>query len=292
MVTGLETIPSPGVPQRAVPTPAVRSTAVVRSWRSLWVALIVPAILLTLWSGVSVSGMLPPGVIPSPWAVLRAGYDFIMPTDVQPLPGVVTYRGAVLTHGAATATRVAAGYGLAVLLGVPLGILLGASRWAAALLDPLFQALRPIPSLAWLPLALAWFGLGASSTIFLVFLGAVFPILVAASDAVRRVPRAYCETALMLGAPPRTLAWRVYLPAALPGILTGLRLGVSLAWMVVMVGELTGVAHGIGAMMTAARESGRLDVVIIGMVMLGVCGALSDWALRRVSRPATRWAER
>jgi ABC-type nitrate/sulfonate/bicarbonate transport system permease component len=84
----------------------------------------------------------------------------------------------------------------------------------------------------------------------------------------------------------------VYLPAALPGIITGLRLGVSLAWMVVMVGELTGVTRGIGAMMTAARESGRLDVVIIGMVMLGVCGALSDWVLRRVSRPATRWAER
>jgi NitT/TauT family transport system permease protein len=254
--------------------------------------LIVPAVLLTLWSGVAVYGIPPPGVIPSPWAVLRAGYAFIMPTDVQPLPGVVTYRGAVLTHGAATATRVAAGYGLAVLLGVPLGILLGASRWAAALLDPLFQALRPIPTLAWLPLALAWFGLGASSTIFLVFLGALFPILVAASDAVRRVPRAYCETALMLGTRPRALAWRVYLPAALPGIITGLRLGVSLAWMVVMVGELTGVARGIGAMMTAARESGRLDVVIIGMVMLGVCGALSDWALRRVSRPATRWAER
>jgi NitT/TauT family transport system permease protein len=245
-----------------------------------------------LWGMVSAQGILPPGVLPSPWSVLHAGYEFIMPTDVQPLPGVVTYRGAVLVHGTATAIRVGAGYGLAVLLGVPLGIVLGASQRAAALLDPLLQALRPIPSLAWLPLALAWFGLGASSTIFLVFLGAIFPILVAASDAVRRVPRSYGETALMLGTTPRALAWRVYLPAALPGIITGLRLGISLAWMVVMVGELTGVDRGIGAMMTAARESGRLDVVIIGMVTLGVGGALSDWMLRQVCRPATRWAER
>jgi NitT/TauT family transport system permease protein len=272
--------------------PAASTMHAAASWRFPWIALIVPVVLLTLWGVVSARGILPPGVLPSPWSVLRAGYEFIMPADVQPLPGVVTYRGAVLVHGIATATRVGVGYGLAVLLGVPLGIALGSSHRIAALLDPLLQALRPIPSLAWLPLALAWFGLGASSTIFLVFLGAIFPILVAASDAVRRVPRSYSETALMLGMAPRALAWRVYLPAALPGIITGLRLGISLAWMVVMVGELTGVDRGIGAMMTAARESGRLDVVIIGMVTLGGCGALSDWVLRQVCRPATRWAER
>ena len=261
-------------------------------WRGPWMALLVPAGLIALWSALSSAGTLSPAMVPAPWAILRAGYEFVTPSTVQPLPGVVTYQGAMLVHGTATATRVAFGFTLGVLLALPLGIAIGSSSAAARLLDPMFQALRPIPSLAWLPLALAWFGLGGPSTIFLVFLGAFFPILVAASDAVRRVPRSYSENALMLGATRRALGWRVYLPAALPGIVTGLRLGLSLAWMVVMVGELTGVDRGIGAMMTAARESGRLDVVIIGMISLGIFGASTDALLRLATHPLTRWADR
>jgi sulfonate transport system permease protein len=124
-----------------------------------------------------------------------------------------------------------------------------------------------------------------------VFIGAVAPIVIATADSTARVPRQLVDTARMLGTSRRDLARRVYVPAALPGIVTGLRLGLTLGWMSVIVGELTGATRGLGAMMFAAREVGRLDQIIVGMVAFAVIGLAGDLLLRSVARPFVRWAD-
>jgi NitT/TauT family transport system permease protein len=182
-------------------------------------------------------------------------------------------------------------FALAVGVGVPLGLALGLSRRAADLLDPLVQGLRSIPITAWLPIALIWFGLGEGAARYLVFIGAVFPIVIATADSAGRVPHHLVDAASMLGTPARALARRVYLPAALPGIVTGLRLGLTLGWMSVIVGELTGSTSGVGAMMFAAREVGRLDQIIVGMATFAVIGLMGDVALRAASRRFVAWSD-
>ncbi|MDQ3107419.1 MAG: ABC transporter permease subunit, partial [Actinomycetota bacterium] len=157
---------------------------------------------------------------------------------------------------------------------------------------PLVQGVRSVPITAWLPIALVWFGLGEGAARFLVFIGAVFPIVITTADATSRVPRALVDTARMLGTPRRSLARRVYWPAALPGIVTGLRLGLTLGWMSVIIGELTGASRGLGAMMFASREVGRLDQILVGMAAFAIIGLAGDLLLRAATRPLVAWADR
>ncbi len=153
------------------------------------------------------------------------------------------------------------------------------------------QALRSIPITAWLPISLVWFGLGEGAARYLVFVGAVFPIVIATGDSAARVPRSLVDAALMLGTSRRALARRVYVPAALPGIVTGLRLGLTLGWMSVIVGEITGQTSGVGAMMFAAKEIGRLDHILVGMVTFAVIGLIGDVTLRAASRRLVAWSD-
>ena len=141
-------------------------------------------------------------------------------------------------------------------------------------------------------MSVIWFGIGEGSARFLVFVAVSAPVAVATADAVRQVPRAWVESARMLGTPRRALAARVYVPAALPGIVTGLRLGLTLGWMTVIVAELTGASDGVGAMMAGARETGRLDQIMVGMVVFAVVGLYADIALRAVARPFVAWSRR
>jgi len=253
---------------------------------------VVPIVLLAAWQVLSRTGVLSPALVPAPGAVGMSFVRFFLGDGGTALPGVVPFDGAGPEAVAASVRRWGVAYALAAAVGVSCGMALGLSRLGAALFDPLVQGLRAIPIFAWLPLAIVWFGLGEGSARFLVFVGAVFPVLVATADATARVPAAYVETARMLGTPRALLWWRVYLPAAGPGIVTGLRLGLSLGWMSVIVGELTGTRTGIGAMMTAARESGRLDQVLVGMLCFAALGLVGDLLLRLLSRPFVRWADR
>lgn len=254
--------------------------------------LLVPVLLLLLWTVVGAAELIPATVFPPPWQVATAVRDFVVPTDGSVRPGIVPFSGAAWTHVSASIGRFAGAYALAVAVALPLGAALGLSRRAALLLDPTVNAVRAIPIFAWLPLAIAWFGLGEGAARYVVFIGALFPIVVATADGIGRVPAAYRETALMLGLPRRDLLRRIYLPAALPAIVTGLRLGLTLGWMSVIVGELTGTRYGLGAMMFAARESGRLEQVIVGMAAFAVLGLAMDLLLRRAVRPAIAWADR
>jgi ABC-type nitrate/sulfonate/bicarbonate transport system permease component len=252
----------------------------------------VPLLLLLLWIGADALGVLSPRILPAPGTVFDSAREFVVGDKRPPVPGVVPFRGAAGEHIVASLRRWAVAYAIAVLVGAPLGLGLGLSRWIAATVDPVVQGLRSVPITAWLPIALVWFGLGEGAARFLVFVGAVSPILVATADAASRVPKQLVDTARMLGTPRRALARRVYLPAALPGIVTGLRLGLTLGWTSVIIGELTGSNRGLGAMMFAAREVGRLDQILVAMATFGVIGLTGDLLLRALTRPLVRWADR
>jgi NitT/TauT family transport system permease protein len=186
--------------------------------------------------------------------------------------------------------RVYGAFALAALVALPLGLLIGRLRIARDLLDPLLQLLRPIPVTAWLPLSMILFGLGARSAFFLVALGAFFPILLNTSFAVRSVEPRLFEAAAMLGVSPARMFPKVVLPASLPGIFTGLRLGLGFAWVVIVVGEMTGVQTGLGAMIMDARQLSRTDVIVAGMATIGLLGFLSDFAILSLGKRLLRWS--
>ena len=273
------------------PSSEIATRRRLSGWRRVVVGMALPAILLTVWSVLSATGVLSGRLLPAPADLARSFRDFVVAPQREAVPGVVPFRGAAADPIRASVGLWAGAYVIALCVGLPLGLGLGLSRWVAAGVDPLFQALRSVPITAWLPISLVWFGLGSGAGRFLVFVGAVSPIVVATADSTARVPRQLVDTARMLGTRPRDLARRVYLPAALPGIVTGLRLGLTLGWTTVIVGELTGVSRGLGAMMFAAREVSRLDHIIVGMVTFAIIGLTGDILLRAASRPLTRWAD-
>ena len=273
------------------PSSEVATRRRLSGWRRLAVGLALPVGLIALWSVLSATGVLSDRLLPAPADVVRSGRDFFMAPKRAAVPGVVPFRGAALEHVRASVGRWGVGYAIALAVGLPLGLGLGLSRWVSAAVDPLFQGLRSVPITAWLPIALVWFGLGNGAARFLIFVGAVSPIVVATADSTARVPRQLVDTARMLGTRPRELARRVYLPSALPGIVTGLRLGLTLGWTTVIVAELTGSTRGLGAMMFSAREVSRLDQIIVGMVAFAVIGLTGDILLRAIARPFVRWAD-
>ncbi|HEU0102794.1 MAG TPA: ABC transporter permease [Mycobacteriales bacterium] len=254
--------------------------------------LLVPLGLLALWQVLASSGAISGRLLPTPGAVLRSMDTLFLGTRPRTLAGVVPYAGAGLDHLSASVVRCGVAWLLAVAAGSAVGLLLGLSPLFRDLLDPVLNALRAVPLFAWLPLVLIWFGIGEGAARALIFLGALWPVLVATADATARVPRAYVETARMLGSPRRQLWRAVYLPSALPEVLTGLRLSLTLAWTCVIVAELNGFTLGLGAMMNAARETGRTEQVIVGIFIFAAVGLAADLVLRLLTRRWVRWADR
>ncbi len=273
------------------PSSEIATRRRLSGWRRLALGVALPVGLVALWSVLSATGVLSDRLLPAPADVVRSGRDFFVAPKRAAVPGVVPFRGAALEHVQASVGRWAVGYAIALAVGLPLGLGLGLSRWVSAAVDPLFQGLRSVPITAWLPISLVWFGLGNGAARFLIFVGAVSPIVVATADSTARVPRQLVDTARMLGTRPRELARRVYLPHALPGVVTGLRLGLTLGWTTVIVAELTGSTRGLGAMMFSAREVSRLDQIIVGMVAFAVIGLTGDVLLRAIARRFVRWAD-
>ncbi|HWS71838.1 MAG TPA: ABC transporter permease [Thermoanaerobaculia bacterium] len=181
--------------------------------------------------------------------------------------------------------RALSGYAIAVVLGLPLGMLLGSAPRLAAAVNPLIQMLRPISPLAWMPLAVIWFGISNIAPIFLIFLASFFPIVVAATNAVRNVPPMYLQAARNFGLTETQILRRVIFPAILPRVLVGLRIAFGVAWLVLVAAEMIAVDSGLGYLIIDARNAGkRYDLVVGGMLLIGVIGLLLDIALRRVER--------
>lgn len=244
--------------------------------------LIVPAVLLAAWWLATRNEEY--GLIPSPNDVVTALVDLSFGNEGD------AFSGRLPAHILASVERVYGAFLLSCLVALPIGLLIGRLKLASTLLDPLLQLLRPIPVTAWLPLSMIIFGLGARSAFFLVALGAFFPILVNTIFAVRSVEPRLFEAASMLGVSSTRMFPVVVLPASLPGIFTGLRLGLGFAWVVIVVGEMTGVQTGLGAMIMDARQLSRTDVVVAGMAVIGTLGFLSDWGVQRLGRRLLRWS--
>jgi NitT/TauT family transport system permease protein len=227
----------------------------------------------------------PHGLIPPPREVA------VIMLDVA-VGGVYddAFSSTLLTHLLASASRVYGAFLMAAALALPLGMLIGRLALARDLLDPMFQLLRPVPVTAWLPLSMIVFGLGPRSAFFLVALGAFYPILVNTIFGVRSVEPRLFEAASMLGIRPAAMFFKVVLPASMPGIFTGLRLGLGFSWVVIVVGEMTGVQTGLGAMIMDARQLSRTEIVIAGMIVIGIAGYLSDKAVQMLGRRLLRWS--
>ena len=199
------------------------------------------------------------------------------------------FSASLLGHASASIGRVYGGFALAALLALPLGMLIGRVRPVREMLDPFLQLLRPVPVTAWLPLSMIVFGLGGRSAFFLVALGAFYPILLNTIFGVRNVEPRLFEAAQMLGVGRSAMFWKVVLPASLPSIFTGLRLGLGFAWVVIVVGEMTGVQTGLGAIIMEARQLSRTDIVISGMAVIGLLGFLSDRLVQSLGQRLLRW---
>lgn len=252
-----------------------------RARLSLLPAIVPVLLLLSWWLATRGPGY---GLIPPPREVADSLLDLAVGANGD------AFSGMLLTHTLASVGRVYGAFLLAASLALPLGLLIGRLPLVRSLLDPTFQVLRPVPVTAWLPLSMIVFGLGPRSAFFLVALGAFYPILVNTIFGVRSIDTRLFEAAAMLGVSRAMIFPRVVLPASLPGIFTGLRLGLGFAWVVIVVGEMTGVQTGLGAMIMDARQLSRTDIVIAGMVVIGALGYLSDQAVQALGRRLLRWS--
>src|SRR5438067_1965736 len=230
--------------------------------------LITAAIILALWSiAVKATGT---KIFPTPTAVATA-------------IGSLAEKELLWRYIADSLTRVFAGYAAAIVIGIPLGFLLGWYASLARAINPLIQMLRPISPLAWMPLAVIWFGVSNAAPIFLIFLASLFPIIVAAMNGVRNVPPMYLQAGRNFGLSTRQLMTRVMIPAVLPRIIVGLRLAFGIAWVVLVAAELIALHSALGYLSIAARNAGkRYDLVVAGIILIGVIGLLLDAGIRRV----------
>ena len=218
---------------------------------------------------------------------VRAARSDLFPGPWQVALGIVELmrKGLLPKYIVASLFRVTWGFGLAVLVGVPFGLFLGWFRPAYWAFNPLLQALRPISPIAWIPLAILWFGVSDAAPVFLIFLASVFPITVSASAAVQNVQPVYLRAARNFGLGRVQLFRRVILPATLSEILTGVRIALGVAWLVVVAAEMIAVNSGLGYLIIDARNAGkRYDLVVAGMVVIGLIGLVLDLLVRRLER--------
>ncbi|MFM9994785.1 MAG: ABC transporter permease [Phycisphaerales bacterium] len=248
-----------------------------RIWlRRLGLPMLVGVLLLTAWT-----------------AAVRISETTLFPTPLDVVRGIAELQknGLLVKYIVASLYRVTWGFGLAVAVGVPLGLFMGWFRWAFEAFNPVIQVLRPISPIAWIPVAILWFGVTDSAPIFLIFLASVFPITVAAAAAVANIQPVYVRAARNFELSGSQLFRRVILPATLPQIITGLRIALGVAWLVVVAAEMIAVNSGLGYLIIDARNAGkRYDLVVAGMVMIGAIGLVLDLLIRRLEQlEAVRW---
>jgi NitT/TauT family transport system permease protein len=219
---------------------------------------------------------------------------FPSPLDVERGMAELARKGVLLSYIADSLRRVAVGYLSAAALGIPIGLLLGWYPEASRVVNPAIQIMRPISPIAWIPLAIIWFGVGDAAAMYLIFLGAFFPIVVASMNGVRNVPSMFRRAGRNFGLSPGQLLAKVVFPAALPQIIMGLRIALGIAWLVVVAAEMVAVDSGLGYLVIDARNSGkRYDLVVAAMLLIGGIGLALDYGFRRLERiKSVRWGFR
>ncbi|MDZ4402551.1 ABC transporter permease [Prosthecobacter sp.] len=220
-------------------------------------------------------------------SLVRLSGSDLFPTPMEVMRGIreLIEKGLLLKYIVASLFRVSWGFLLAVLVGVPLGLVLGWFRPAFQALNPMIQILRPISPIAWIPVAILWFGIDDTAPVFLIFLASVFPITVSSMAAVQNMQLVYLRAAQNFGVKGPQLFRRVILPAALPQIITGIRIALGIAWLVVVAAEMIAVNSGLGYLIIDARNAGkRYDLVVAGMVMIGLIGLVLDLLIRQLEK--------
>jgi sulfonate transport system permease protein len=265
------TAPSATAPLQPPPARAARSLApqLVPARLSAGLLLAGPILLLVLWEAASRLGWLSPETLTAPSQALVAGYA--MAAD-----------GSLLPHLLASAARAYSGLFLGVLAGVVLALAAGLTRTGEALIDGLVQIKRAVPTLALIPLAIIWLGIGEAMKIFLIFTAVLVPVYINTHAALRGIDAGHVELAQTLGLSRAEFIRKVALPGALPGFFVGLRIAVSLCWTALVVLELINTQTGIGYLMNRARDWGQTDVIVVGILIYALLGLLSDALVRRI----------
>ncbi|MFN3657204.1 MAG: ABC transporter permease [Pseudolabrys sp.] len=280
MTVALETARAAPVAPSETARPAA---AFLARLRNPLLGIMFPAIVLVVWHFLTYGQKY--SLIPPPSEVGLALWDLSFGGIYDD-----AYSRTLHIHLLASLSRVYGGFAIALAVALPLGLMIGRIAVVRQVLDPTLQVLRPIPVTAWLPLAMIMFGLGPRSAFFLVCLGAFYPILINTIFGVRAVDPRLFEAASMLGCQDTSQFYRVVLPASLPAIFTGLRLGLGFAWVVIVVGEMTGVQTGLGAIIMEARQLSRTEIVICGMIVIGVAGFISDRLVVLLGKRLLRWS--
>ncbi|MFK3740223.1 ABC transporter permease [Massilia sp. TN1-12] len=265
--------------------------------REIAVGLVVPLAALLAWQSVAALGWVDRNVLPAPLQVWHKWLDYLLPLQdyaafaKSGAGGWLAWllSGELLHDALGSLYRVGVGFAVGAALALPLGLAMGTSRVVYAWMNPLVQLLRPIPPIAYIPLAILWFGLGNAPAVFLIALGAFFPVLMNTVAGVRQVDGIYLRAARNLGADGPTMFLRVILPAAVPYILTGMRIGIGTAFIVVIVSEMIAVNNGLGFRILEAREYFWSDKIIAGMATIGLLGLGIDAAMNRLNNHLLRW---
>ena len=238
--------------------------------------MVVIMLLIAIWWIVVVKN--DSAIFPTPWQVVTGAWD-------------LARDGTLWQHIGASLFRVGIGFGLAFLVAVPLGLWIGWVGGAYRTLNPIFQMLRPISPIAWIPIAILWFGVGDLSPIFLIFISSVFPMMVQTTSGVHTIDRRYLRAAANFGVSRWVLFGRVVIPAVLPEIIVGMRIGIGVAWLVVVAAEMIALRSGLGYLIMDSRNAGnRYDLVIASMIIIGMIGLMLDGSTRLFERLKTvRW---
>lgn len=256
--------------KQAVKNPAAKLSSQLRP-------LLFIVVLLIVWE--FAARHQPAHLLPGPWETVSGIADLIR-------------HGLLLKYVVASLFRVTWGFILAVVMAIPLGLTIGWYRRAEMAFNPIIQILRPISPLAWIPIAILWFGVGDLSAIFLIFIGSFLPLLLTAIDAVRSVPAVHVNAGRNFGLSTAGLIYRIFYPAVVPQLIVGLRITLGIAWLVVVAAEMIAVSSGLGFLIVDARNAGnRYDLVVAGMVIIGVIGFLLDMGMRSLEKvKAFRWS--
>ena len=247
--------------------------------------LAVPLVLLAGWEAFSRSGVLPRALLPPPSDVLWSWLDWVADVDESSQ----SYAGHWLADAGSSALRVAAGFALAALAGVAAGVAVGWSRVAETLVEPTIQMLRPIPPVSWIPLAIIWFGIANKPAIFLVFLGAFFPVFMNTVHGVKGCDRNLVRAGAMMGGRPWPILRHIIVPAALPSIFAGLRIAIGSAWMLTVTAEMVAVKSGLGYVLWDSYYFLRFDLVLAAMASIGLLGYLSDLLIKTIAGRVLHW---
>jgi sulfonate transport system permease protein len=247
--------------------------------RSPWLTgLVFPFGLAILWEIAVRYGLAPGRLMPPPSRLAQTAWS-------------LTRSGELQTHVLATMTRVLLGFFIGASTGTLLGMLNGASPRAAQLLDPSIQALRAIPSIAWVPLFILWLGIFETSKLALIALGVFFPVYLGIFSAIQSVDRKLIEVGRVFGLSRTGIALRITWPAVMPTWIASLRTGLGLGFMFVVAAELMGASEGLGYLLLDGQQMGRADSILVAMIIFAILGKLSDSVLVALSRPVLRWQD-